>query len=223
MKCIHTASGVLMIVGMGYLAGVGQALLRDRPVILGTVSTPAQTMPTTPNAGEPNESAQMDPAQVPDSDLGQSSENNANDIKPAGSNPADEFDARLDAPVPDGMLTLRQAHQMWIDGAYFIDSRHKEEYDHGHVSGAAHLTAETFFTKAGEAEIQTIPPDAPVVIYCLGGDQCEASLNTKALLEQSFFTDLHIMGVGFDEWAAAGLPVDLATDEDDKNHEEPSP
>ena len=107
---------------------------------------------------------------------------------------------------------------MWIDGAYFVDSRHKYEYDAGRVSGAAHLTAETFFTDAGQAEMQTIPPDAQVVIYCLGGDECEASKNTLALLQQYGYTNLSIMGVGYDEWAAAGLPTDS-----DQTTEEGSP
>ena len=134
-----------------------------------------------------------------------------------------EFDARLDAAVPDGMLTLRIAHQMWIDGAYFVDSRHKYEYDIGHVSGAAHLTAETFFSDAGEAEMTTIPPDASVVIYCVGGEQCDASHNTKALLEQFGYTDLWIMGVGFDEWEAAGLPTGSVTNQTPEDTQEESP
>ena len=79
---------------------------------------------------------------------------------------------------------------------------------------AAYLTAETIFTDAGETEMQSIPPDAQVVIYCLGGDECDASLNTKAILEQFGYTNLAIMGVGYDEWAAAGLPTNLTENED---------
>lgn len=111
------------------------------------------------------------------------------------------------------MLTLRQAHQMWIDGAYFVDSRLREEYDAGHISLAAYLTAENMFSDEGEAEMQTIPPNAAVVIYCIGGEECDASKNTKALLEQFGYTDLYIMGVGYEEWAAAGLPTSLTQEE----------
>ncbi len=199
MKCMQTITGVLAIVGLGYLAGVGHSLVRTKPVILGASPMPAPA-PKAPKADNP----QADPAQGQSTDMGISTD------------PA--FDARLDAPVPEGMLTLRQAHQMWIDGAYFVDSRHKYEYDAGRVSGAAHLTAETFFTDAGQAEMQTIPPDAQVVIYCLGGDECEASKNTLALLQQYGYTNLSIMGVGYDEWAAAGLPTDS-----DQTTEEGSP
>ncbi len=200
MKCAHTVSGVLMIVGLGYLAGVGQALLRDRPVILGaTTTTPTKAPPPQVEHPTPTDPPTSTPpaSQAPDEQ-----------------DPAVEFDARLDAPVPEGMLTLRQAHQMWIDGAYFIDSRHRYEYDLGHISGAAYLTAESFFTDEGAAEMQTIPPDATVIIYCLGGDECEASKNTLALLQQSFYTDLSIMGVGYDEWEAAGLPIGRSDDQE---------
>lgn len=196
MKIMHTTTGVLAIVGLGYLAGVGHALLRDRPVILG-VDAPVKA---------PNQ----------EDDPGLTTQP-INDDTQAVSTPVvltgdPDFNARLDAAVPQGMLTLRQAHQMWIDGAYFVDSRLRDEYDAGHVSLAAYLTAETMFSAEGEAEMQTIPPDASVVIYCIGGEECDASKNTRALLEQFGYTDLSIMGVGYDEWAAAGLPTSLGDD-----------
>ncbi len=211
MKCVHTIAGMLAIVGLGYITGVGHSLVRTMPVILG-----ARSMPTSAPKADP---LQADPQTNPPTDPEQ--EQASPDANPVPAPDTDfdadfdaRLDARLDAPVPEGMLTLRQAHEMWIDGAYFVDSRHKYEYDAGHISGAAHLTAETFFTNTGQAEIQTIPPDAPVVIYCLGGDECEASKNTLALLQQFGYTDLAIMGVGYDEWAAAGLPTDSTTGED---------
>ncbi|PCI09582.1 hypothetical protein COB72_06000 [bacterium] len=204
MKCVQTIAGVLAIVGLGYIAGVGHSLLRELPVILGaSASTSTQPVPedNTPAIDAPDQQPDLQPdptpAQIDDPEL------------PKG----DDFDARLDAAVPDGMLTLRQAHQMWIDGAYFVDSRLRSEYDEGHISLAAYLTAATMFTDEGEAEMQSIPPDAQVVIYCLGGDECDASLNTKAILEQFGYTDLSIMGVGYDEWAAAGLPTSLTDEE----------
>ncbi len=204
MKCVQTIAGVLAIVGLGYIAGVGHSLLRELPVILGaSASTSTQPAPedNTPEIADPDQLPDFQPdptpAQVDDPEL-----------------PTDgDFDARLDAPVPAGMLTLRQAHQMWIDGAYFVDSRLRSEYDEGHISLAAYLTAATMFTDEGDAEMQSIPPDAQVVIYCLGGDECDASFNTKAILEQFGYTDLSIMGVGYDEWAAAGLPTSLNDEE----------
>lgn len=188
MKCAQTIAGVLAIVGLGYLAGVGQSLLRDKPVILG--STPP-------------------PVQVPDKPIDKPVID-----APVGTNNGtptiDSHDIQIpDLPVPEGMLTLRQAHAMWVEGAYFIDARYKHEYDLGHISGAAHLSAETFFQDAGVAEMQTIPPDAAVVIYCVGGI-CDASENVKALLEQSGYSNLSVMGVGYEDWESAKLPTSLS-------------
>lgn len=211
MKLMQSSVGVLAIVGLGYFAGVGQALLRDRPVILGSI-------PSKPSGGESPRDVDIPPNSPPGT--GEVDPGVADESGPdSGLN--SELDPLLDAPVPDGMLTLRRAHQMWIEGAYFIDSRHKHEYDLGHISGAAHLTAETFFTQAGEAEMQTIPPDAPVVIYCLGGDDCDASENTKALLQQYGYLDLSIMGVGYDEWVAAGLPTNSDNESDTQSGDTP--
>ena len=192
MKCMQTIGGVLAIVGLGYLAGVGQALIREKPVILGvsdlTIPVPAEPSATPQDNSEPTASQGSDDSQ-------------SSNI---------EHDPQLDAPVPEGMLTLRQARDLWNDGAYFVDARLRHEYDEGHISGAAYLTAETFFTPEGEAQMTSIPPDATVVVYCIGGEECDASRNTMALLAQSGFTDLHIMGVGYDEWAAAGLETETS-------------
>ena len=54
--------------------------------------------------------------------------------------------------------------------------------------------------------LDAIPPSGTVVIYCVGGD-CDASENTAIKLEQFGYTDLRIMGVGFDAWARAGYPI----------------
>ena len=206
MKCVQTMIGTLAIVGLGFIAGVGHSLVRTMPVILGSSPSVGSATPESDPAS--------DPASSPDSAaplIVEPVEKEPAEIDPAPldiDQPADsDYDARLDAPVPAGMLTLRSAHQMWIDGAYFVDSRLEHEYEQGHISGAAYLNAENFFSDSGQAEIDSIPPDAQVVIYCLGGDQCDASFNTKALLEQYGYSDLSIMGVGFDEWASAGLPT----------------
>jgi len=210
-QLINILGGVLAIVGLGFFAGVGQSLLRDAPVIVGVAKA-------APASNAENTATDTQLQDQPDGSGTETDIETGVDTNPSGAVDDPDFNARLDAPVPDGMLTLRQAHQRWIDGAYFIDARHKEEYDLGRVSGAAHLNAETFFTKAGEAEMQTIPPDAPVVVYCVGG-LCDASENTVALLTQFGYSDLSIMGVGYDDWEAAGLPTDSSTSSDDLESE----
>lgn len=215
MKCAQTISGVLMIVGLAYLAGSVQSLVREYPVILGAVDTPPPPTPSTstdPSTPAPDISGQPPAQQTPgavndDAEPGAVGDEDGEKAAPGDAGDA-EYQARLDAPVPAGMLTLRQAQQLWIDGAYFVDARLKHEFEEGHVSGAAHLTPETITSKQGRAQMQTIPKDATVVVYCIGGEGCDASKNTMALMQQFGYTDIRIMGVGYDEWAAAGLPTE---------------
>ena len=212
MKCAHTIVGVFAIVGLGYLIGVGHSLVRTRPVILGPSSSTK-----TP---EPSPDPEQDPEPIDQNEPASGNDEGTDQPAQASSDFSPESDPLLDAPVPDGMLTLRRASELWNEGAYFVDARLRHEYDEGHISLAAHLTAATIFSAEGEAQMQSIPPDATVVIYCLGGDECDASLNTQALLEQFGYTDLSIMGVGYDEWANAGLPTSL---NDGTNESEGSP
>jgi len=198
MKCTQTIGGVLAIVGLGYLCGIGQAFMRDVPVILGAQSTSTNTTTQPVDVNTNIEDTQVDVQSDPI------------EPTPTSVDSPEDTNPLLDAPVPEGMLSLREALQLWNDGAYFIDSRLRDEFDAGHISGAAYLTAETFFSEEGEAEMMTIPPDATVVIYCIGGEECDASKNTLALLQQSGFSDLRIMGVGYDEWAAAGLETEVS-------------
>ncbi|MEX0876481.1 MAG: rhodanese-like domain-containing protein [Phycisphaerales bacterium] len=207
-RCAHTVSGVLMIVGLAYIGGTVQSLVRDKPIVLLPVMNapgqpPAQADPPPEDAGAADDPAENTPIseEIPDADTPED-EAGARPVKNA------EYEARLDAPVPEGMLTLRQAHQHWIDGAYFIDSRRRDQFIEGRVSGAAYLTAENILTDAGDAILASIPPDAPVVIYCTGGEACDASKNTMALLQPLGYTNLMIMGSGYADWEAAGLPVE---------------
>lgn len=194
LKCAQSVSGVLMIVGLAFIAGSVQSLLRDRPIVLGVTQ---QTTEPEPAQTETQAATNADDSQeAPDAE-----------VATAGDEPAPGADPLLDAPGPAGTLTLRQAHQHWVQGAYFIDSRTRHDYEAGHVAEASYLTAENIFTDEGAAVLEAIPVDATVVIYCTGGDGCDASKNTQALMQQYGYTSLLIMGLGYDEWAKAGLPI----------------
>jgi len=119
------------------------------------------------------------------------------------------IDDLLDAPVPEGTLTLRESKSLWDQGAYFIDARHQEEFDAGHIQYAALLLAQWFDTDPDRAFAVTdsIPTDATIVIYCVGGE-CDASKNTAAWLEPLGYTDLRIMGAGYEHWVEAGFETE---------------
>jgi len=180
MQWIRTIIGVLAIVGLGFLAGVGHSLLRSEPIVLRLASTPIETQVEEP------------------------------DLNPVVQDPDQPTDP-LDLPGPPGTLSLRQAFALYEDGAYFIDARNEDEYTEAHIAYALFIPAQRVRTKAGLDELSTIPPDVTVVIYCVGGE-CDASENTLLAIRSANlgFTDIRIMGRGFEDWAEAGLPVEHA-------------
>ena len=203
MRCMHITSGLLSIVGAAFLLGTVHALVIE-PVDLSKANTKGADAPVnTPGGprGKPEEPAEepvsQDPAEVPveDEDAG----------SPVEVGVSDEV---LDAPVPEGMLTLRQSYDLWEQGAYFIDARHEHEFEAGHIEYAAWLSSSLFDTDSDRAFAiaDSMPKDATVVIYCVGGE-CDASHNTARRLEQYGFTDLRIMGVGYTDWVEAGFPT----------------
>lgn len=199
----------LALIGVAALAGAAHSLTREYPIRLGrAASAPAGPMssgtgggPTEPNAGQP---AGQDPDQDPGAAAGDGRVYDADRVASLSG------ESLLDEPVLPGMITLRRAHELFEQGATFLDARHKAEYEAGHVPGAVWMPAEDVFDRADE--VMAFDPALPVVIYCEGGP-CEASHNTANRLDmlneqmQLGFGEVHIMGLGFDEWARAGLPA----------------
>lgn len=219
MRLIHTCSGLLSIIGAAFLFATAHAL------IIGPVDiNPPPTKTDGAVKGDPNRVRNATPAQESSQTQDDESEDPGAQIRDlrdrtqsggdepprdseqaADDGPSDEL---LDAPVPEGTLTLRQSHELWEQGAYFIDARHREDFEGGHIQYAAWLPSTLFDTdpSSATAVISSIPPDATVVIYCVGGE-CDASHNTARRLAREGFTDLRIMGAGYAEWVAAGLPT----------------
>ncbi len=224
---MKTPQRVLAIVGGAFLLGTGQAFVMG-PIVLkpaniksgteGAKGDPNRKIPpkideqpgdTTPpeQTDTPDLEPDPEPAPQPDPDSG----NGRLSAMYAGSS----LEALLDAPVPEGSLTLREARKLWNDGVYFIDARHDYEYEAGHIQYAALLPAQMFDTDIEHANsvMDSIPPDATIVLYCIGGD-CDASKNTAALLEQYGYQDLRIMGAGYEHWVAAGYETSTGLDSD---------
>lgn len=116
-------------------------------------------------------------------------------------------------PTPSGgKLTLEEARALWEQGAVFLDARTREEFDAGHILLAFWLPFDQVFTAHGAEVLPMIDPSGTVVIYCVGGD-CDASEQTAIRLEAELgFTDLRIMGAGYDDWVAA-YPDDVQLDD----------
>lgn len=211
MRCMHITSGLLSIVGAAFLFGTVHALV-IKPVDISKVATGTdgevkggRNTPTTPS-GPTDELVEPNEMNGSIDDPEDTTTKVPEDASPVE---VDVSDAILDAPVPEGTLTLRHAYKLWEDGAYFIDARHEHEFEEGHIQYAAWLASTLFDTDSDRAfEIaNSMPPGDTVVIYCVGGE-CDASHNVARRLAQIGFTDLRIMGVGYTDWVNAGFPTE---------------
>jgi rhodanese-related sulfurtransferase len=187
--CGTTLTRLLAIAGAGFVLATGHAFVRtawsDRPPIV-----LARAVPVEPS-GPDVTTVSPAPDPVP---------------RPEG-----EPVSALDAPVKAGSITLREASDLFEQGAFFLDARYEGDYRAGHIEGAFWMPASRVTTPDGMAELQIIEPGGTVVVYCTGGD-CDASENTAIRLEQAGFTfDIRILGKGYEDWAAAGLPIGTGT------------
>lgn len=103
-------------------------------------------------------------------------------------------------------ISLAQAKELYDQRTVFLDARHLEEYEQGHVAGALLLNTETFATAGGGEVISMLDREAPIVVYC-GGGMCDASKNLVRLLQQSGFMGGRIFHDGYPEWVKAGYPT----------------
>jgi len=220
MRCIHTLSGLLSIVGAAFLFGTVHALVIE-PVDLSKAETKDAAAPVnspdgprvprqTTGGDQSTDAVADDPADSPADDEGDTDAQPSDAQDNSAESPVEisVTDAALDAPVPEGTLTLRQSYDLWEQGAYFVDARHEEEFEEGHIEYSVWLASSLFDTDSDRAfaVADSMQPDATVVIYCVGGE-CDASHNTARRLQQIGFTDLRIMGVGYSDWVDAGFPT----------------
>lgn len=187
-----TLTRALAIVGLGFVLATGHQFVRTGWLGHPSVAVTRQTPPT----GDP---APPTPARLP-SDSGPAA--------PAHETPVDaEPSSPLDAPVKAGSITLREAFELYEQGVFFLDARHEEDYNAGHIEGAFWMPATRVTTEDGRNELSIVEPGGIVVIYCTGGD-CDASENTAMRIERTGFNfDIRILGKGYTDWADAGLPT----------------
>ncbi len=100
-------------------------------------------------------------------------------------------------------ISVAQAHSLFELGVPFLDARHDEDFQKGHVQGATRVASDEYLARVGEF-VRFLP--GPVVIYCSGG-QCDASHNLAKLMLEAGFTSIHIMTDGYPAWSAAGHPT----------------
>ena len=89
------------------------------------------------------------------------------------------------------------------EGALLLDVRTPEEWNEGHLAGAAH--ADYWGDEAAfEAAMNAIPRDRPVLVYCAGGGR--SGLTAKELIEAGH-QEVYNLEDGLSGWKGQGLPV----------------
>ena len=100
--------------------------------------------------------------------------------------------------IPDGFLSLGTAEKLQDaldNGAVLIDVREESEYADGAIPGAINIPIRTL-----AQNLDQIPTDAPVVVYCASGFR--AALSTAALQEMGY-TNVRSFPPGYGGWEAA--------------------
>ncbi len=115
------------------------------------------------------------------------------------------------APHPDKAsveIGTDEAESLFRQGRLFLDARRTTVYADGHISGARSFPVwesdiadrvKAFYEKG-------LDQNAPIVIYCSGGD-CEDSHMLAEKLYMVGFNALFIYKDGFPDWQKRGLPI----------------
>ena len=109
--------------------------------------------------------------------------------------------ARGHATARVGQIDAEGVAQRLAAGtAHVIDVRSMAEWQAGHIPGAQHIPLGELVGK-----VNTIPREQPVIVHCQGGAR---SAIAASLLQAEGVPDVLNLAGGFNEWRAAGLPVE---------------
>jgi len=105
--------------------------------------------------------------------------------------------------LPEGYFALGTVEKIVeaIDaGAQPLDVREVSEYEQGHIVGAPNVPLRTLIQN-----LESIPTDRPVVVYCASGHR--AAIAT-AILHLAGLNNVRSFPPGYGAWEAAGEPVE---------------
>ena len=103
---------------------------------------------------------------------------------------------RVAQTTPDALAARLAAGDVHI-----LDVRHDNEWEAGHIPGAAHVPLGHLAARRAE-----IPTGRPLVVHCKSGTRSAIAVSVLHRLGYTGVTDLP---GGFDAWATAGLPVTM--------------
>jgi rhodanese-related sulfurtransferase len=125
--------------------------------------------------------------------------------------PASAAAAKTFAPHPDKAsveITTDDAEALFRQGRLFLDARRTSAYTDGHIPGARSFPVwESDIADRVKAFFEEgLDQNAPIVIYCSGGD-CEDSHMLAEKLYMVGFNNLLVYKDGFPGWQKGGLPA----------------
>jgi rhodanese-related sulfurtransferase len=116
--------------------------------------------------------------------------------------------ASSDSPRPT-FINIDEALKTFQQGnGLFIDARHEDEFDAGHIKGAISLPLKTLETNP--ALIQGLAKDTLIVTYC-SGEECALSIDLGEKLASMGFTNVKVFFSGWLEWQKRNLPIEIGT------------
>ena len=109
------------------------------------------------------------------------------------------------ADVKIEIITVDQAYEIYSsDKEYlFVDVRNEGEYNRSHIKGAILIPV-----KEIEANLDKIPKDKIIIVYC-NGKGCEKSSTAAKILVYNGYAQVYgVGGLGIYEWIDKGYPVE---------------
>ncbi len=110
------------------------------------------------------------------------------------------FFGKSAASAPASAVDVTEAQRRLASReAVLIDVREPDEWQEGHVAGAAHIPLGDLTARLAE-----VPRDRPVLLFCRSGNRSGRA--TALLREQGYDQATNVEG-GITAWQRAGLPV----------------
>jgi rhodanese-related sulfurtransferase len=97
------------------------------------------------------------------------------------------------------LVNAGQANRYLVEGAASLDVRESDEYDAGHIPEAIHVPLGNL-----SANMDLIPRDRPVVVYCGHGERASTAVS---LLEAEGLQDLVNLDGGMGAWSDSGFRI----------------
>lgn len=105
------------------------------------------------------------------------------------------------------LIDEKQARKYFNEpGHVFVDTRHLEHFNEGHVPGAVFLPPNDVQDRFIEVQ-PFLQENDTLILYCYGPD-CDMAEKTAEFLAQMGYEKFMIMATGFQAWKTSGNPVE---------------